>query len=235
MQASLLSCLQSSKVLTRNIDGSMTRRGFSADETIAHILSLLSEMYSTTTAMIQFMLYELARNPQCQDQLYTEISAHRAQDGKMSLQELQNLEYFDMMFSETYRHHPLAPGISRVCTESCTIRGVTFEKGMVVRVMTSPLYEDEKLFPEPDRFYPERFSKQNKADAHQYSFLPFGQGPRKCPGQKLAMIQVKIAVINILQKYTLSTCSATEIPLKEALRPSLTPANAVYLKLTERT
>lgn len=213
----------------------MTRRGFSADETIAHILSLLSEMYSTTTAMIQFMLYELARNPQCQDQLYTEISAHRAQDGKMSLQELQNLEYFDMMFSETYRHHPLAPGISRVCTESCTIRGVTFEKGMVVRVMTSPLYEDEKLFPEPDRFYPERFSKQNKADAHQYSFLPFGQGPRKCPGQKLAMIQVKIAVINILQKYTLSTCGATEIPLKEALRPSLTPANAVYLKLTERT
>lgn len=46
---------------------------------------------------------------------------------------------------------------------------------------------------------------------HQYSFMPFGQGPRMCPGQKLAMIQVKMAIINILKNYSLETSKNTEV------------------------
>lgn len=72
--SSFLSYLNSSKTLSRDIDGSLTRRELSTDETIAHILSLLSEMYATTTAVIQFMLYELARNPECQDKMVEEIN-----------------------------------------------------------------------------------------------------------------------------------------------------------------
>ncbi|XP_060585049.1 cytochrome P450 3A4-like [Ruditapes philippinarum] len=231
---SLLSYLLSSKVLFRDIDGSLGRRGLTIDETIAHILSLLSEIYSTTTAIIQFILYELACNQDCQEKLYDEICSFCGKDGNIPLTSFQDMEYFDMFFNETYRHHPIAPGVSRVCTESCKIRGVTFKEGMVVRVMTSPMYMDENLFEHPEKFIPERFSKENRLDSHQYSFLPFGQGPRMCPGQHLAKIQVKTAIINILRKYTLMPCKNTEIPIKEALRPSLTPANAVWLQMTRR-
>lgn len=72
---SLLSFLNSSKVLTRDIDGSLTRRDLSIDETIAHILSLLSEMYTTTSSIIQFLLYELAMNPDCQEKLLDEVNS----------------------------------------------------------------------------------------------------------------------------------------------------------------
>lgn len=41
--------------------------------------------------------------------------------------------------------------------------------------------------------------------------MPFGQGPRMCPGQKLAMIQVKMAIINILKNYSLETSKNTEV------------------------
>ncbi|XP_045184472.2 cytochrome P450 3A18-like [Mercenaria mercenaria] len=232
---SFLPFLLSSKVLCRELDGSLARRGLTSDETIAHILSLLSEMYSTTTAVIQFILYELACNKNCQDQLYDEILRICGQNEDISMAELQNMEYFDMFFNETYRHHPIAPGISRVCTESCTIRGVTFKKGMVVRVMTSPMYKDDTLFHQPEKFIPDRFSKVNRQNqSHQYSFLPFGQGPRKCPGQKLAMIQVKLAIINIVRNYTLDTGRHTKIPVQEALRPSLTPAHGVHIKMSKR-
>ncbi|XP_045184713.2 cytochrome P450 3A25-like isoform X2 [Mercenaria mercenaria] len=231
---SFLSFLLSSKVLCRELDGSLTRRGLTSDETIAHILSLLSEMYSTTTAMIQFILYELACNQNCQTKLYDEMCRICGKDGEISLAELQTLEYLDMLFNETYRHHPIAPGISRVCTETCKIRGVTFKKGMVVRVMTSPLYKDANLFYNPERFMPERFSKRKRLESHQYSFLPFGRGPRMCPGQKLAMIQVKMAIIDIIRNYMLTTCKHTEIPLKEGLRPSLTPANGVCISMCRR-
>lgn len=231
---SLMSFLLSVKVLCRDIDGSLTRRGLTTDETIAHILSLLNEMFSTTTAIIQFLLYELACNRKCQEKLYDEVCHTCGKDGDISLSALHDMEYFEMFFSETYRHHPIAPGVSRICTDSCKIRDVTFKKGMVVRVMTSPMYKDEALFPEPDKFIPERFSKENRKDSHQYSFTPFGQGPRMCPGQKLGMIQVKTVIINILRKYTIETSDGTEMPLKEALRPSLTPANGVCIKLCER-
>ncbi|XP_053386842.1 cytochrome P450 3A43-like [Mercenaria mercenaria] len=232
--ASLSSFLLSSMVPCRDIDGKLTRRGLTVDETIAHILSLLSEMYSATSAIIQFILYELACNKNCQDKLHDEIYSLCGKDADISLAKLQNTEYLDMIFNETYRHHPIAPGISRVCTESCTIRNVPFKKGMVVRVMTSPMYRDESLFHQPDKFIPERFSKQNRLESHQYRFLPFGQGPRMCPGPKLAMIQVKTAIVHIIRNYTLTTCKHTEIPLTEALRPSLTPANGVCIKMSRR-
>ena len=70
---SVLTKLIASKCLTRDIDGSMTRRPLAEDEIISHLLSFLSETYHTTASMIQFMLYELACNPDCQDRLYAEI------------------------------------------------------------------------------------------------------------------------------------------------------------------
>lgn len=70
---SLLSFLLSSQVLSRDIDGSLVRRDMHTDEIISHVFSLLNEMYSTTTAAIQFMLYELSLHPEVQEKLYEEI------------------------------------------------------------------------------------------------------------------------------------------------------------------
>ncbi|XP_060596749.1 cytochrome P450 3A12-like [Ruditapes philippinarum] len=231
---SLFAFLLSSKVPCRDADGRSAHRNLSTDEIIAHMLTLLSEIHSTTTAMILFILYELACHQDCQDKLYDEIKNMGDQDEDISSEQLKKMEYFDMLFNETYRHHPIAPGVSRVCTETCTIRDVQFQKGMVVRVMTSPLYKDASLFNLPEAFLPERFSEESRRNCHQYSFLPFGQGPRMCPGQKLAIIKVKIAVISIVKNYRLTTCKNTETPLKQALRPSLTPANGVCIQLTKR-
>ncbi|KAL4216755.1 Cytochrome P450 3A4 [Mactra antiquata] len=233
--ASLLSYLLSANVLDRDIDGSLERRDLTLDEIISHVLSLLSEMYSTTTAAIQFILYELAINPDVQENLYKEMCHYCGTGDNFTLTECDRMEYFDMILYEAIRLHPIAPGLSRVCTRDCKIRNVTFKEGMVVRVMTSPLYRDENIYKNPDEFDPERFSKKNRETRHQYSFLPFGQGPRMCPGQKLAIIEVKYAVISIIKSYVLSTSKNTEIPLKEALRPSLTPANGVTISLTPRT
>ncbi|XP_060576969.1 cytochrome P450 3A4-like [Ruditapes philippinarum] len=231
---SLFAVLSSSKVPCRDVEGRLAQRTLATDEIIAHMLTLLSEVHPTTTALIQFILYELACHQDCQDKLYDEIQNMSSQYEEPSYEELQNMEYLDMIINETYRHHPVAPGVSRVCSESCTIRDVRFEKGMVVRVMTCSMYKDEKLFNQPEDFIPERFSTENRRNCHQYSFLPFGQGPRICPGQKLALIKVKIAIISIVKNYKLTTCKNTEIPLQQALRPSLTPANGVCIQLSRR-
>ena len=107
---SLLSYLTSSRVLSRDIDGSLTRRDLETDETIAHVLSFISEIFTSMTASIQFMVYELARNPECQQELYEEVTSLFPHEKDVTIDNLQYMEYFDMFFSETYRKHPVAPG-----------------------------------------------------------------------------------------------------------------------------
>jgi len=47
--------------------------------------------------------------------------------------------------------------LSRVCAEDCTINGIKFKQGLVVRLMTSPMYSDASIFPNPEKFDPERY------------------------------------------------------------------------------
>ena len=55
------------------------------------------------------------------------------------------------------------------------------------------LMKDEKYFgSNPEKFDPDNFSPENKADRSPYTFLAFGQGPRNCVGMRFALLQVKI-------------------------------------------
>jgi cytochrome P450 len=59
-------------------------------------------------------------------------------------------------------------------------------QGLVIPILG--LHKDEKYWPEPDKFIPERFSAGNKSNINQYAFLPFGQGPRNCIGNSSVII-----------------------------------------------
>lgn len=234
-KSSLVSELLSCKVPMRGTDGSFSGRKLTEDEIIAHVLALLCETLETTTAAILFLLYELALHPTLQDKVYEELKQeYKTEDDEIEYTQLQNLSYLDMFYYETLRLYPIAPGISRLCANDCIINGIQFKKGMTVRTMTCTIYQDEKYFPEPEKFDPERFSSEGKKDRHPFAFIPYGQGPRMCPGVKLSTAVVKLTVIGILRKYSLHTNENTEIPLKTALRPSLCPANGVNITFKER-
>lgn len=233
-QQSLLAHLITSKILTRDIDGSLTRRDLTHDEILAHVLALVSETFMTMTSAIQYLLYELALNQKCQEKLYEEVCRTIGKDSEIKLSALNEMEYFEQLFSETYRLHPIAPGVTRVCADDITVQGIKFKKDMPVRIMASTMYSDESVFPNPEKFDPERFSRESRDQRHQFLFMPFGMGPRMCPGQKLAMLELKTVFVHLLSQYKVEACSETEVPLKNALRPSLCPANGVQIKLVQR-
>lgn len=56
-----------------------------------------------------------------------------------------------------------------------------------------------------------RFSKQNKQNINQYTYLPFGFGPRNCIGMRFALVMVKLALVEVLQNYSFSVCEETEV------------------------
>lgn len=90
-----------------------------------------------------------------------------------------------MIFSETLRKYPPLPTLNRICVADYKIPNtdIVIEKGTQVTIPVLGLQTDENYFPDPERFDPDRFSEENKRNIHEFTYLPFGEGPRMCIGK----------------------------------------------------
>ncbi|XP_070558876.1 cytochrome P450 3A31-like [Ptychodera flava] len=203
-------------------------------EIMAQILVFLLAGYETTGVTLTFCAYELATHPEVQDKLIEEIDERLKGETQLDLNAVQTLPYMEMVISETMRLYTPAPRFNRKCLQSCTINGINFRKGVVVDVPIYTIHHNPEYWPEPEKFKPERFTAEAKAERDPYTFLPFSHGPRSCIGMRFAQMEMKITLARILQKYRFKTCADTEIPL--SLRPGVvtTPMNGVMLTVVRR-
>lgn len=80
--------------------------------------------------------------------------------------------------------YPPLPVLFRKCAEDYTIPDttITIDKGTPVMIPIMGLHYNEELFPEPNKFDPDRFNEENMGKIKPYTYLPFGDGPRNCLG-----------------------------------------------------
>lgn len=159
----------------------------------------------------------MGRNPDCQEKLRQEILENLSTDGKLSFEKLLELKYLDQCFHETLRI--FGPGLfsSKKCTKPAqltTLNGtkVDVEPETVVIIPSFSIHRDPEYYPEPEKFIPERFSEENggtKKYQNAGVYMPFGDGPRTCPGMKFATVQVKAAVVKLVQDFRISVNSKT--------------------------
>ena len=77
-----------------------------------------------------------------------------------------------------------------------------------------PLHRDEKFYPEPERFNPDRFGPENKDNLNPYTFLSFGAGSRLCIGERFGFLQVKIGIVKVLREFRLEKSPSTPATIK---------------------
>lgn len=89
------------------------------------------------------------------------------------------------VFPESLRKYPIFDNLLRVSRDTYQVPNskIVLEKGTRVIVPVIGIHRDTDIYPEPMKFDPDRFSKENVAARHPYSFLPFGEGPRNCLGK----------------------------------------------------
>ena len=92
---------------------------------------------------------------------------------------------------------------------------LTFNTGKprLLPVMFLLFQMDPGFFPQPENFDPERFSRERKNNIKPGTFLPFGMGPRQCLGMKIALVETKIFLCEILRHFTVEPCERTTVPL----------------------
>ncbi len=127
--------------------------------------------------------------------------------------------------------------VERECVRDYPVPGSSFvvPKGMLVQIPTLAIMQDERYFPDPERFDPEHFSQEKKATRSPYAYLAFGQGPRNCLGMRFAMLQMKIALVKIIRTLKVIPCEKTvETLVPDPISRSHQPKGGIWLKVEKR-
>uniref|UniRef100_A0ABI7WDK8 unspecific monooxygenase n=1 Tax=Felis catus TaxID=9685 RepID=A0ABI7WDK8_FELCA len=106
--------------------------------------------------------------------------------------------------------YPLSGRLERICKRDVEINGVFIPQGTVVVVPTFILHRDLELWSEPEEFHPTRFSKKIKDSINPYIYLPFGTGSKSCIGMRLTIMNMKLALIRVLQNFSFKPFKETQ-------------------------
>lgn len=153
--------------------------------------SIMSAGHETTGTALAWALYELGRHPEVMAKLRTEVES-LGEDPDPS--QILTLPYLGAVFNETLRLHSILAECARVPMQPMEILGRNIPAGMALVVSIVGIHHDPALYPEPNRFLPERFIERNYS---AYEFLPFGGGHRRCIGAGLAEYSARIALAEI--------------------------------------
>ncbi|XP_036409267.1 cytochrome P450 3A27-like [Megalops cyprinoides] len=231
-----LQLMVDSQILEKKIDSTEenSQKGLTDHEILSQAMIFIFAGYETSSSSLSFIAYLLATNPEIMKKLQDEIDEVFPNQAPLKYESLIQMEYLDMVVNESMRIYPIGARLERVCKKTVEINGVTIPKGMVVMIPNYTLHRDPVLWPDPEVFKPERFSKDNKESIDPYAFLPFGAGPRNCIGMRFAVIMMKLAIVQILQNFSFAVCEETQIPLELGNLGFLAPTKPIKLKLVPR-
>lgn len=186
---------------------------FTDDFIAAQTFIFISGGSETVAAVLTFIFFELAQNPDLQKKVQEEISNVTSTSG-LNYESLKKLTYMEQFIYETFRIHPLGPVLMRYCTKDYKIPGteVIIKKGNLVHIPISGLQTDAQYFPEPEKFDPDRFRDMDAVP--KGVFFPFGGGPRMCIAMRLSMLEMKVILATLLSTYSLSLSKQTKVPLQ---------------------
>jgi len=157
----------------------------------------------TTALTVSHLLYLVSQDAKVDEKLAQECGQFYAttQQGKnATVDDLEKMVYTEQCIKETLRMVPSAPLLSRSnAEETDIIDGFTIPKESCIFVNYGSLAANEKHWPNPSVFDPDRFAPGSKYD--KFAFVPFGGGARICPGLNVAYLEMKAVLMMLMPKY----------------------------------
>ena len=183
-----------------------TGDAMSAQEVRDHIITMFMAGHETTSMALTWAWFLLSQHPAVEAKLHQELDT--VLKGRAPVHEdVARLTYTRMVIDETMRIYPAVPAIERLALAEDTLLGVRIPKGAIVLIVPWVLHRHQKLWKNPGRFDPERFSPEQSAGRSRFSFLPFGGGRRICIGAAFATAEATILLASLAQHFRLRLAS----------------------------
>lgn len=196
------------------------------------VITLFVAGHETTATALSWTFYLLASHPEVEGRLRAELDGvvGRGADRALTAADLPGLPYLRMVVEESMRLYPPAWITNRQAHAEDVICGYRIPAGAFVMVLPYVLHRHPDLWEEPDRFDPERFSREYSGDRPRYAYFPFGGGPRQCIGRGMALVETQLILATILRRCRLSR--ATEGPVEPLALATLRPAGGLPMQVT---
>ncbi|CAB3246642.1 unnamed protein product [Arctia plantaginis] len=190
----------------------------------AQVFVFFAAGFETSSSATSFTLHQLAYNQDVQKKAQDEIDrVLKKHDGKLCYDAVKEMEYLEWVFKEGMRMFPSLGFLLRRCTKPYTFSDLNFsiDKDTRVLIPLQSIHNDPKYFKDPEVFRPERFSPDEFDSSKKFVYLPFGDGPRACIGERMGLMQSLAGLAAVLSCFTVS-------PAPETLRhPVVNPQSSI--------
>lgn len=160
-------------------------------EYVGNVEGLLIAGYHTTSTTLIYAIWCLSKHADIQERLFDDL----LMKGIAS-------KYLEQVLNESMRVYPVVFAfVNRVATKSTQFNGRCIPEGTLVVYPTHTMHNHLNYWPEPEKFDPNRFADTNAIDP--IYFAPFGFGERRCLGYKLALLEMKVLITELVLRYKL--------------------------------
>ncbi len=198
------------------------------------VVTLVLAGHETTANALTWMWVLLDQHPEYQEGLAQEIEAVLGKS-EAKWEHLAELDLTKRVWDETLRLYPPAwiVHMRRAIEEDVLPTGAIVQKGKDLLLSPYAVHRDERWYPEPDRFNPERFLREAKERRPQFAYFPFGGGGRRCLGEGLAQLEGILILATMIQRITVTLQS--DRPIFPNPLFTLRPDSNVPVRITIRT
>ncbi len=182
-----------------------------------HLVTLLIQGHSSTADALSWALERLMRTPEAHERLREEVQGDAE-------------EYLDAVTKETLRIRPPLGMCTRLVNKPFKLGEYDLEPGTLIAPNIYLVHHDEDIYPEPERFRPERFLE---AQPGRYTWIPFGGGYRACLGGFFATAEIKIVLRTLLRRARFEPVDPADEHVR-LRRVGMSPKEGAQARLVER-
>ena len=215
----------------KKFDTTITK-GFTSSEIHANAVLVILAGFETTASTLQFILFCLCKNANIQEELFEATKSFDV----TSYDSIKDFKLLDAIIKETMRLYPAVPVNTRYCSETTEIKeGLTIDAGTTIVWSNMKFHMSPELYNEPEKFNPARWEGNESNTLQDEAWFGFGQGPRACPGTRLAYYFMKIYIIQLITKYRIVETVGTPAEAKATINNfKLVSEKPLLVKLEKR-
>jgi cytochrome P450 len=183
------------------------------------VMTLLFAGHDTTTSTVAFLFHELARAPEARTRVVDDLAAGSTAE-------------LELAMDETLRLYPAAWIGPRRALEPFELHGVRVPAGVPVNYSSWASHRLPDVWPEPDRFDPQRFAAENRDRIPKGAYVPFGGGSRTCIGMRFGQQEIRTIAAAILERFEPELAPGYELEIRQM--PTIGPKHGLPVTLRAR-
>ncbi len=195
------------------------------------VMTIFFAGHETTAVTLSWVWYLLSTHPDVGRRVYDEIM-QVVGDRDPTAADLERLTFTRQVLDETLRLYPPAWIFVRMAAQEDVLDGYLIPAGASVMLSPYVTHRLPDIWPHPEGFDPERFAPGKERTRPRFAYIPFGGGPRKCIGNRFAIMEAMVVMALVLQRFDLEL--VPEVAVQPRPLVTLRPHPGVPVRLRPR-